>query len=256
MAMSKEDILKEISTVPWYHSFEIVPGVFTPGKLRTEPKVTFAHFGLPTDLSGKSVLEIGTWDGPVAFECEARGAVVTALDIQDPSKTGFNVAKKILDSKITYVQGSVYDATRLLAARYDYVFFLGVYYHLKHPILAFEQISEVLVDDGSLVFEGACLQEYARMHMGVLFPPNSLARLGIATFRYVPFTRTLLLETTRTGLFRTSRACQAGWKLRGCESSGTRCMSSGQTLEYSGQAEWRRRWQACGSSIGSSNNRA
>jgi tRNA (mo5U34)-methyltransferase len=157
---SKSDILRKLDSVTWYHSFEIVPGVFTPGRLPTDAKATFAHFGLPADLSGKAVLEIGTWDGPVAFECEARGALVTALDIQDPDKTGFNVAKEILGSKVTYVQGSVYDTSRLLHDRYDYVFMLGVYYHLKNPILAFEQVAQLLVDDGLLVFEGACIQAY------------------------------------------------------------------------------------------------
>ena len=91
--MKMEEILQKLNSVSWYHRFEIVPGVFTPGKLITNAKETFVHFGLPESRKEKNVLEIGTWDGPVAFECEARGGTVTALDIQDPDKTGFNVAK-------------------------------------------------------------------------------------------------------------------------------------------------------------------
>src|SRR5271167_2886975 len=104
--MENKEILEKLRSVPWYHRFEIVPGVFTPGKLPTDPKATFTHFALPASLKGKRVLEVGTWDGPVAFECEARGGTVTAMDIQDPTKTGFNVAKEILQSNVRYVQGS------------------------------------------------------------------------------------------------------------------------------------------------------
>lgn len=158
--MTNEDISQKLSTVSWYHRFEIVPGVFTPGKLLSKPKETFEHFGLPSDLTGKRVLEVGTWDGPLAFECEARGAVVTAMDIQDPARTGFNVAREILGSKVSYVQGSVYDVARLLTGTFDYIFFLGVFYHLKHPVLAFEELSKLLDQGGTLVFEGECLRGY------------------------------------------------------------------------------------------------
>ena len=105
--------------------------MFTPGKLLTKPKELFEHLGLPSDLTGKRVLEVGSWDGPLAFECEARGAIVTAMDIQDPARTGFNVAREILGSKVSYVQGSVYDAARLLKGTFDYIFFLGVFYHFE-----------------------------------------------------------------------------------------------------------------------------
>jgi len=158
--MTNEEILAKLNTVSWYQRFEILPGVFTPGKLLTKPKELFAHLGLPSDLTGKRVLEVGTWDGPLAFECEARGAVVTAMDIQDPARTGFNVAREILESKVTYVQGSVYDAAQLLTGIFDYVFFLGVFYHLKHPVLAFEELSKLLNQGGTLVFEGECLRNY------------------------------------------------------------------------------------------------
>jgi tRNA (mo5U34)-methyltransferase len=158
--MTSDEILAKLNTVSWYHRFEILPGVFTPGKLLSKPKELFAHLGLPSDLTGKRVLEVGTWDGPLAFECEARGGIVTALDIQDPARTGFNVAREILESKVVYVQGSVYDAARLLTGTFDYIFLLGVFYHLKHPVLAFEELSKLLDQGGTLVFEGECLRNY------------------------------------------------------------------------------------------------
>lgn len=176
--MEKEEILSQIGSVPWYHRFEILPGIFTPGKLFTDPKATFAHFGLPGNLEGKNVLEVGTWDGPLAFECEARGATVTALDIQNPNRTGFNVAKRILGSHVRYVQGSVYEAAHLLHEMYDYIFFLGVYYHLKNPVLAFEELSRILSDGAFLVFEGACIQSYAENAHGIPVSRESAQNIG------------------------------------------------------------------------------
>ena len=178
--MDIETIRQKVNEVRWYQTFEIVPGVFTPGMLRTNAKESFDYFGIPPDLRGKQVLEIGTWDGPIAFEAEARGATVTALDIQDPSRTGFNVAKEILKSNVTYIQGSVYDAAKLLGPgkTFDYIFFLGVFYHLKHPILAFEELSKLLNDDGALVFEGECLRFYCEDEAGVRMDDECIRKLA------------------------------------------------------------------------------
>lgn len=208
--MDTETINRKLNSVRWYHRFEIVPDVFTPGILPTNAKESFSHFGIPPDLRGKEVLEIGTWDGPIAFEAEARGATVTALDIQDPSRTGFNVAKEILKSNVTYVQGSVYDATKLLGKTFDYVFFLGVFYHLKHPIMAFEEIAKLLNDDGALVFEGECLRFYCEDEAGVRMDDECIRKLALSN---IPLT--LFYANTFKGddsnWFIPNYACFKGW---------------------------------------------
>lgn len=159
--VDRESIAEKIASVTWFHTWEIVPGVRTPGLWDFDPKAALEAFAVPADLTGKTALDIGTYDGPIAFELEARGCDVTALDIRDPDATGFNVSKSILDSSVRYVRGSVYDLSRLLADKYDLVFFLGVYYHLKHPILAFDQINGCLKDNGILYFSGECLINYS-----------------------------------------------------------------------------------------------
>jgi tRNA (mo5U34)-methyltransferase len=94
-----------------YHRYEIAPGVFTPGtNLEIDPGKCLDEIGVPHDLSGRRVLDIGAWDGPYSFELERRGAQVTALDIQDPDTSVFNAVKRILNSSARYVRGSVYDA--------------------------------------------------------------------------------------------------------------------------------------------------
>jgi tRNA (mo5U34)-methyltransferase len=66
------------------------------------------YYGIPEDLTGKSALDIGAWDGLYSFELERRRASVVALDIQDPERTGFNIARKIKNSSVKYLKCSVY----------------------------------------------------------------------------------------------------------------------------------------------------
>jgi SAM-dependent methyltransferase len=148
--------------IPWFHSFELLPGIVTPGRAPCNPKLGFDHwYKLPASLSGLRALDIGTWDGPWAFELERRGAEVVALDIQDPNSTGFNAAKEILNSKVNYIQAGVYELSRVLSGKFDIICFFGVYYHLKCPVLAFEELHKVLADEGRILIEGECLRNWA-----------------------------------------------------------------------------------------------
>lgn len=155
----------------WFHSFEVLPGVWTPGRTdRLDPShVLSTLHGLPESLAGKRALDIGTLDGPYAFELERRGAEVVGLDIQDPDRMGFNTAKTLLGSKVSHVQANVYELTAHFAPNsFDIVLFFGVWYHLKNPLLAFEQINAVLASDGELLAEGECLIS----HMEFSGPPS------------------------------------------------------------------------------------
>ncbi len=161
--MHIDNVLDLIKSKRWYHIFEIVPGIFSDGKVKVYPKQTLDAYGVPAVLTGKKVLDIGAWDGPYSFELEARGATVTAVDIQDPDSTGFNAAKRLKGSSVRYVQASVYDLPGDLTGQFDIVLFLGVYYHLRNPILSFQNIWHVLAPDGRLFFEGAILDHADRV---------------------------------------------------------------------------------------------
>jgi SAM-dependent methyltransferase len=155
-------LMQKISDTSWYHSYELVPGLKTPGILPIDAAEILDSLNIPKNLEGKQALDIGSWDGPIAFELEKRGASTIAVDIQNPNNTGFNVAKEILNSDVNYIQSSVYDLTTVLDHKsFDLICFFGVFYHLKHPILAFEEISKVLKNEGILIFEGECFLNYA-----------------------------------------------------------------------------------------------
>jgi tRNA (mo5U34)-methyltransferase len=165
--MNSDEIRALVHQASWYHSFEIAPGIVTPGSSATNARAWFDHLGLPANLDGKTALDIGAWDGPYTFELERRGARVFAVDIQDPDRTGFNTARRILNSQARYLRGSVYQLPQLLPEKVDFVHFRGVFYHLRHPLLAFDQICEVMNTDAQLIFEGECLLSYVEANPGL-----------------------------------------------------------------------------------------
>jgi tRNA (mo5U34)-methyltransferase len=132
-------IVKRIHAIDWYHIIEVAPGIVTPGRYNPMPLLN--TMGFPVDLRGKTVLDIGAYDGFFTFEAEKRGAKrVVALDRHPPTHKGFALARELLGSKAEYVEGSVYDLSPEVHGTFDVVLFLGVLYHLRHPLLALEKI--------------------------------------------------------------------------------------------------------------------
>jgi 2-polyprenyl-3-methyl-5-hydroxy-6-metoxy-1,4-benzoquinol methylase len=125
----------ERSEFIWHQRFELAPGVWTPG---TSPVAWLCEMAqLPADLSGLTALDVGTTNAGTAFELERRGAArVVALDIYDPDWFGVRALSELLNSKVEYVQGSVYELSWRFAERFDIVIFWGVLYHLRHPLMA------------------------------------------------------------------------------------------------------------------------
>lgn len=160
-AMSDDEARALVGSVGWYHSFELREGLTTPGVSEFHPAPSADALKIPKDLTGKRALDIGAWDGPLTFELERRGAQAFALDIQDPTQVGFDVARRVLGSNATHYQGSVYQLPHHELRDLDVVAFRGVFYHLKHPILAFERISAAMKVGGTLHFEGEALLRYA-----------------------------------------------------------------------------------------------
>lgn len=128
----------------WYHQIEIAPGLTTPGI--NDSQTTLAHLGIPERLDGKRVLDIGARDGFFSFECERRGAEVLAIDYFPAERTGFPIAKRLLESEVEYCQDNVYDLSTERYGEFDLVLFLGVLYHLRDPMLALDRIHDLCRD--------------------------------------------------------------------------------------------------------------
>ncbi len=131
--------------VNWYHSIELPDGRVTPGHQSLDRlRWRIAQFPIPADLTGKRVLDIGAWDGWFTFEMERRGATVVAADSTECP--GFLEARRLLGSKAEYVIEDVCRLDPHRLGRFDIVLFLGVLYHLKHPLLALERVCELSTD--------------------------------------------------------------------------------------------------------------
>lgn len=143
---SSEQYIKDrIASIPfWWHQIEIAPGIYTPGNDDTQTKKEWMQ--LPENMEGKHVLDIGAYEGFFSFECERRGADVTAMDVIGPNDSGFGVVHELIGSKVKHIQKSVYNLHPEKDGLYDIVLFLGVLYHLRHPLLALDRIYPVCRD--------------------------------------------------------------------------------------------------------------
>jgi tRNA (mo5U34)-methyltransferase len=141
---------------PWFHDLHLPTGH------RTAPDHPLGNFPsfkwrqiephLPQDLTDARVLDIGCNAGYYSFALAARGAEVLALDLDEHYLRQARWAAQFLDAdaRIEFRQGSVYDLADL-DEQFDVVLFLGVLYHLRHPLLALDLVSERVA--GRLVFQ-------------------------------------------------------------------------------------------------------
>jgi tRNA (mo5U34)-methyltransferase len=134
----------------WFHNLNL-KGVRTAPDhyLGDYPRVKWSRFShaLPSDLRGKSVLDIGCNGGFYSMEMKSRGAArVVAIDPDHRYLAQAKFAAEVNGFDIEFHQLSVYDIA-WLGERFDIVLFLGVLYHLRHPLLALDLICEHSVGD-------------------------------------------------------------------------------------------------------------
>jgi tRNA (mo5U34)-methyltransferase len=156
----RQDALRRIRAIRWYHSIPI-GDVVTPGVL-DGAKSRWTAAALPADLTGRSVLDVGAWDGYFSFEAERRGAArVLAIDSLQGwharvGTAGFECARDLLGARAEFRVLDVMDVDRL-DETFDVIFFLGVYYHLTDPARALRLLFQRLRPGGELVIEGAVI---------------------------------------------------------------------------------------------------
>lgn len=134
----------------WFHNLDL-RGVRTAPNhfLGDYPATKWRTFAdrLPADLSGKTVLDIGCNAGFYAIEMKRRGAErVVAVDFDERYLAQAQFAARVCDADIEFQQLSVYDVAKL-GEKFDVVLFLGVLYHLRHPLLALDLIHEHVAKD-------------------------------------------------------------------------------------------------------------
>jgi tRNA (mo5U34)-methyltransferase len=142
----ERDLRREIDALgPWFHNLHLPDGTQTaPGHRFGD----FPHFKwvkvadcVPADLSGWSVLDIGCNAGFYSLELARRGASVVGLDVEPLYLRQARWAAELfgLERRLEFIEGDVYE---LLHDRrtFDLVWFTGVFYHLRYPLLALDLV--------------------------------------------------------------------------------------------------------------------
>lgn len=136
---------------PWFHNLDLHGHATAPEHfLGDYPADKFARFGdlVPADLTGRSVLDIGCNAGFYSFEMKRRGAArVLGIDSDDRYLAQARFAAETLGADgVEFRNLSIYDVGAL-GERFDLVIFMGVLYHLRHPLLALDLIREHVAGD-------------------------------------------------------------------------------------------------------------
>lgn len=138
---------------PWFHNIDLGHGIHTAPDhfLGDYPSFKFRRFeaALPKDLTGKSVLDIGCNAGFYSVEMKRRGAArVVGIDSDERYLAQARLATAALgfERDIEFRQLDVYQVGAL-GEKFDLVIFMGVLYHLRHPLLALDLIREHVAGD-------------------------------------------------------------------------------------------------------------
>ena len=137
--VNPQEIKARVAEIRWHHSIDLGHGLVTPGQDNSARKLK--RLRLPESLAGKTVLDVGAWDGFFSFEAERRGALrVLATDSYSwngshdwGDKRGFNLARQVLGSKVEDRDIDVLALSPDRVGTFDVVLFLGVLYQHAAP---------------------------------------------------------------------------------------------------------------------------
>ena len=152
----------------WFHRLRLPGGIVTPGW--SDPSVDkLPHFGLPADMSGMRVLDIGNAEGFFSFEAERRGAAeVVGIENYPPMARKFEICRAAFGSHARTYMVNVYDLNPGALGTFDLVMFFGVLYHLRHPILALQKVASVCT--GTLLMQTATCDDTSKKPMAEFHP--------------------------------------------------------------------------------------
>lgn len=138
----------------WFHNLDLFGVPTAPNHFLGDfPNVKWKHIAaaIPEDLTGATVLDVGCNGGFYSIQLKQRGAKrVLGIDIDDRYLNQARFASRTLGLEIEFQKLSVYDIDQL-PGTFDYVFFMGVLYHLRYPLFALDKLVKKV--GGSLVFQ-------------------------------------------------------------------------------------------------------
>jgi tRNA (mo5U34)-methyltransferase len=212
MAFSKEQLEEMARSVPfWWHSIDLGNGVITNGFKSVDHLTREFQSLQPPELRGKSVLDIGAWDGFFAFEAERRGAkrvlaldhYIWSLDIPEhrkhwaecqeqgispkpyhempywrptelPGKQGYDTAHRALNSQVETLVADFMEVDLNQLGIFDVVFYLGVLYHMENPLEALKRLAAVTGEVAIIETEAVVFPGYEHLAVCEFFESNEL----------------------------------------------------------------------------------
>lgn len=211
MVFSANELKELASSATWFHSLDLGNGVITEGmKSRSQLEHELHALRLP-DLRGKSVLDIGAWDGYFSFTAERLGARrVLALDhymwsldvpavmkhwreckerglvprpyhetrywqpLELPGKRGFDIAHKALGSNVEDRVDDYMEMDLSQIGTFDVVLYLGVLYHMESPLEALKRVASVTGEVAIIETEAVAFPRHEHQAVCEFFPTNEL----------------------------------------------------------------------------------
>ncbi|MBO0729563.1 MAG: DUF1698 domain-containing protein [Acidimicrobiaceae bacterium] len=205
-----KDLQAEIREINWFHSIDLGDGTRTPGP--PDNPVLTAPGALP-DVTGRTVLDIGAWDGKWSFWAEQHGASrVISLDhyawridwakrtaywaeceregrLPDhdrdevdfwsdgvPGRRGFDLARTILKSKAEPVVADFMTVDLADLGQFDVVFYFGVLYHMREPLVALQRLRRVTRGVAAIETEAVVVPGHESASLMMFYPGNELNR--------------------------------------------------------------------------------
>jgi len=220
-AMDAQALRREVARIRWHHRIDLGSGIITPGRDNSSRKLK--RLGLPETFRGKSVLDVGAWDGFFSFEAERRGAErVLATDSfvwrggWPTGKAGFELARRALNSRVEDMEIDVLELSPERVGTFDIVLFLGVLYHMRHPLLALERVASVTRE--LLIVETVVDCLHHRRPVIAFYPGSELSNdpsnwwgpspaAVRAMLETVGFSRVDIVANRRSLPFRVAKAC-------------------------------------------------
>jgi tRNA (mo5U34)-methyltransferase len=178
----------------WWHSIELGEGAVSRGRKTPADHATELRALRLPDVRGRTVLDVGAWDGFYSFWAEEQGAArVVALDwnswvLEDaggpgphvadadglPGRRRFDLARRMRGSRVEAVAA---DFTRLEPSSlgtFDVVLFFGVLYHLRDPLGALRRVRSLTAGLAVIETHAVVVPGFESLPLWQLYPGDEL----------------------------------------------------------------------------------
>src|SRR5208283_221983 len=134
----KKALRQQVHSLRWFHQIDFGNGIVSPGWIRRSKIRRMSRLIFDRPIQGKTVLDIGCWDGAYSIEAAKRGASrVLATDHwvwhhHPDARKCFDLARVHLAPALEVMDIDVPDISLERLGKFDVVLFMGVFYHLRH----------------------------------------------------------------------------------------------------------------------------